>query len=136
MAVEPSLSAQTMFAQVVDAARAINLSRSVAGLSGHFASRTIKGRKYWCFRYRDLGNVERMPYVGPDSDELRALIEKSKQPSAVPGLRRLAQAAIDLGAAGVPGRQFKIIDRLAQYRSTTSRPSRKSFLQRAFSARM
>jgi hypothetical protein len=113
--VELSLSAQTMFAQVVDAARAINFSRSVADLSGHFASRTIKGRKYWYFRYRDLGNVERMAYVGPDSDELRALIQKSKQPSAVPGLRRLAQAAISLGAAGVPGHQFKVIDRLAQF---------------------
>jgi hypothetical protein len=115
MAAELSLSAQTMFAQVVDAARAINLSRSVADLSGHFASRTIKGRKYWYFRYRDLGNVERMAYVGPDSDELRALIQESKQPSAVPGLRRLAQAAIDLGASSVPGHQFKVIDRLAQF---------------------
>ena len=109
------LAAQTMFAQVVEAARAVNLSRSVAELTGHFASRTIKGRKYWYFRFRDLGGVERMVYVGPDSDELRALLDRAKQPSAVPGLRQLAQAAIDLGNASVPGSQFKVIARLSEF---------------------
>jgi hypothetical protein len=110
-----SLSAQTLFAQVVDAARAVGLSRSVADLSGHFAARTIKGRKYWYFRFRDLGGVERMAYAGPDSEALRALIERAKQPSAAPALRQLAQAAISLGNSGVPLAQFKVIARLAEF---------------------
>jgi hypothetical protein len=110
-----TLAAQTMFAQVVDAARAVNLSRSVADLAGHFASRTIKGRKYWYFRFRDLGSVERMAYVGPDSEELRALLDRARQPSAVPALRQLAQAAIDLGNASVPANQFKVVARLSEF---------------------
>lgn len=112
---ELTLPAQTTFAQVCDAARAVNLSRSVADLSGHFAKRTIKGRQYWYFRYRDIDSVERMSYVGPDSDELRALIEKSKTPSALPGLKALANAAIDLGCAGIPSRHYRVISRLSEF---------------------
>lgn len=115
MASELLLSAQTAFAQVVDAARAVNLSRSVADLNGSFARRTIAGHRYWYFQFRGIDGAGRMLYVGRDSPELRALIAKSKAPSAVPGIRALAQAAIDLGCASVPGRHYRVVARLAEF---------------------
>lgn len=115
MATELTLSAQTAFAQVVDAARSIGLSRSVADLNGSFGERTISGRRYWYFQFRGLDGTGRSLYVGPDSPALRALIDRSRRPSAIPAIKALARAAIDLGCAGVPGRHYRVIARLAEF---------------------
>lgn len=56
-----------------------------------------------------------MAYVGPDSDNLAALIERAKQPSSAPALRQLAQAAISLGNSAIPSAQYKVISRLSEF---------------------
>jgi hypothetical protein len=101
MFTELSLSAQTLYAQVNDAASAIELSRSVADLNGSFAKRTIKGADYWYFQHRDVTGAVRLHYVGRDSDKLRGLIARANRPSARPQITELARAALDLGCASV-----------------------------------
>ena len=49
-----SLTAQTAYAQLLDSAQALDLTRSVADLNGSFASKTVKGRRYWYFQFTEL----------------------------------------------------------------------------------
>jgi hypothetical protein len=47
-----SLAAQTAYAEVLDQARTLELD-ALAGLTGSFHKRTIKGSEYVYFGYRD-----------------------------------------------------------------------------------
>ena len=109
-----SLSAQTAYAQLFDAALAADVSRSVASVRGSFAKKTVKGRDYWYFQYTDLGGKLRQIYVGPDSAEVRALVEQSKSRKSEP-IAPLARSAIALGCAPVLARHFRVIRRLSDY---------------------
>ncbi len=48
---ELSASAQAAYAQVFDSALALEHQRSLAGLQGSFASKLVKGKKYWYFQF-------------------------------------------------------------------------------------
>lgn len=111
---ELSLTAQTAYAQVLDTAITSEVEHAVASLSGSFAAKTVKGKRYWYFQYRELNGVVRQIYVGPDAAKVRALVEratagKSETPVA------LARSAIALGNQGVLATHFRIIRRLAEY---------------------
>ena len=78
MHAEPlSLTAQTAFAQVLEAALAADHLRSVADLPGAFAAKTVKGHKYWYFQYTEPAGIRRQVFVGPDNDAVRRLMEKA-----------------------------------------------------------
>ena len=109
-----SLSAQTAYAQLFDAALAADVSRSVASVRGSFAKKKVKSRSYWYFQYTDLGGVLRQVYVGPDSAEVRSLVEQSKSRKSEP-IAPLARSAIALGCAPVLARHFRVIRRLSDY---------------------
>jgi hypothetical protein len=111
---ELSLSAQTAYAQLFDATLASELSRSVASLRGSFARKTVKGRVYWYFQFTDLGGTLRQLFVGPDSEQLRPLLEETRKPKDEP-LPRLARSAIALGCAPLLPRHFRVIRRLSEY---------------------
>lgn len=111
---ELSLSAQTAYAQLFDATLATELSRSVANLSGSFAKKTVKGRGYWYFQFTDLGGTLRQLYVGPDSEQVRSLVDRSRQPKNEP-LARLALSAIALGCEPVLRQHFRAIRRLSEH---------------------
>lgn len=54
-----SLAAQTAYAEVLDQARTLGLD-ALAGLTGSFQQRTIKGSHYVYFGYRDpIGDAQR-----------------------------------------------------------------------------
>lgn len=112
---ELSLSAQTAYAQLLDAARAADLTRTVSSLNGSFAKKTVKGRTYWYFQHTDLSRKLRQLYIGPDSDEIRELIPQSKTPSPRQALQPLARSALALGCAGVLPRHFRVVRRLSEY---------------------
>ena len=48
-----SLSAQTAYAQLLDAALGAELVRSVADLPGSFNAKTVKGRTFWYLQYTE-----------------------------------------------------------------------------------
>ncbi len=101
--------AQASYSEAYEATRHAELHRSVASLSGSFQSKTIKGKQYWYFAYRDAmdGRVRQI-YVGPGSEQIEALKAQAAAPPA-PGLSRFSAAALAHGCAGVIPKHFRII---------------------------
>jgi hypothetical protein len=113
---ELPLSAQTLYAQVFDAASAAEVARSIANIrGGSIATKTVKGAKYFYFQYRDINGAVRQIYLGPDSERLHALIERARAPSPRPVLADLARGAIGLGCAPILRKHFRVIERLGEY---------------------
>ena len=111
---ELSLSAQTAYAELIESARARELDRSIAHLSGSFSSKTVKGRTYWYYQYRDVDGSVRQIYVGPDTGEIRALMARARE-KPTRALEPLARSAIALGCERVLPRHFRIVRRLSEY---------------------
>jgi hypothetical protein len=110
-----SLSAQTAYAELMEQVRVLEL-QSLAHLVGSFHRRTIKGREYVYFGYRDpLGGAQRRAYVGPADERVLALVERFNAEKAPRRLAPNAQAALTLGCAGTPGKHYRIIRQLGAY---------------------
>ena len=112
---ELPLSAQTAYAQLLDAALGAELVRSVADLNGSFNAKTVKGRTYWYFQYTEPAGKLRQVYVGPDNDAVQRLMARQREIGATAGLGALARSALALGCAGVLPRHYRVIRRLADY---------------------
>ena len=110
-----SLTAQTGYSQLLDAALSAEHMRSVADLSGSFAPKTVKGHRYWYFQYTEPSGQLRQIFVGPESDAVKTLIERKSVAGATGALTALARSAIALGCADVLPRHFRVIRRLAEY---------------------
>jgi hypothetical protein len=110
-----SLSAQTAYSQLLDAALGAQLVRSVADLSGSFNAKTVKGNKYWYYQYTEPSGKLRQVYVGPDTDSVRRLMERKSGTSAAAALGPLARSALALGCTPLLARQYHVIRRLADY---------------------
>ena len=111
---EQSVSAQNAYADLNGAALAAHVASSVAGLNGSFGKKTVHGREYWYFQFRDIGGGVKQLYVGPESDSLTALIHDHKDHQAKP-IQRLAAAAIALGCEPMLPKHFRVIRRLSEY---------------------
>lgn len=112
---ELSLSAQTAYAQLLDAALNAELVRSVADLPGSFNAKTVKGRTYWYFQYTEPAGNLRQVYVGPDNDAVRTLMARQGERGAAAALDPLARSALALGCTPVLPRHYRVIRRLADY---------------------
>jgi hypothetical protein len=110
-----SASAQTAYAQVLDAAHAAEMVRTVADLPGTFARKQVKGRAYWYYQFMDVAGSKRQVYVGPENERVLALIERRIQGGAADALQALAQSALALGNAPMLPRHFKVVQRLADH---------------------
>lgn len=110
-----SSTAQTAYAQLLDAAQAAEMSRTVADLRGSFASKQVKGRTYWYFQYTDVSGKLRQVYVGPDSERVRALVASQGQGSGGEALEALARSALALGCTALLPAHFKVLSRLSEY---------------------
>jgi hypothetical protein len=108
-------SAQTAYAQLFEAALAADHVRSVADLSGSFASKTVKGRTYWYYQCIQPSGALTQHYVGPDSSAVRRLIAASKEPGALAALEPLIHVAHALGCATVIRKHERVLRRLAEY---------------------
>ncbi len=109
-----SLTAQTTYAETLEAVQAQTMMRNVSHLNGSFASKQVKGSTYWYFQFRDIGGGVRQIYIGPDSERIQRLIKEAKTP-ATSHTDSLARAAFELGCAGVLPKHFSIIRRIAEY---------------------
>ncbi len=112
---ELSLSAQTAYAQLLEASLGAEHLRSVADLPGSFNAKSVKGRRYWYFQYTEPAGKLRQVYVGPDTTAVHRLMERKADPGASTALIPLARAAIALGCAAVLPRHFRLLRRLADY---------------------
>lgn len=111
---ELSLTAQTTYAEVLDQCRA-SLMDSLATLHGAFHRRTIKGKPYVYFGYRDTDGAGRMVYVGPAYERVQALVDRFREEKQHRHLGEVAQAAQALGCEGVATKHFRITRQLASY---------------------
>jgi hypothetical protein len=109
------LVAQTAYAQLFEAALGADHLRSVADLNGSFNAKMVKGRKYWYFQYTQPSGVLTQVYVGPDTEQVRSLVERTKQPGVSAALGPLAGSASALGCATVLPRHIRVLRRLAEY---------------------
>ena len=110
-----SSSAQTSYAQLLDAVHGAELTRTVANLRGTFARKTVRGREYWYFQYTEISGKVRQVYVGPQSERVQALIDAHAAGGALPALEALARSTVALGNAPVLARHFKVVQRLSDY---------------------
>ncbi len=110
-----SLTAQTAYAQLLDASLSAEMTRSVADLPGSFNAKTVKGRRYWYFQYTEPSGKLRQIYVGPEGDPVHRLMHRKAGSSGMAELGPLARSAIALGAATVLPRHYRVIRRLADY---------------------
>ena len=110
-----SLSAQTAYAELFAQTQAFELGNALAGLVGAFHKRTLKGRQYWYFAYRDMDQKGRMAYVGPDNERVRALVVRFEQTKLEKPLAPPARMAIAAGCTPAAPKHFRIIKRLAEY---------------------
>lgn len=110
------MTAQTTYAQLVDATVAAELVRTVADLTGSFASKQVKGRTYWYFQYTLPGGKTRQNYVGPDSSRLRAMMDtKLHPPATTEQIQRLANAAQALGCQALLKPHYRVVKRLSEF---------------------
>lgn len=112
---ELSLAAQTAYAQLLEAALAAAHVRGVADLSGSFASKTVRGARYWYFQYTEPAGKLRQIFVGPDTAPVRALMARKREPPASAALGPLARACAALGCREVLARHLRVLQRLAEY---------------------
>lgn len=108
-------TAQTAYAQLLDAALTAEHVRTVADLSGSFASKTVKGHKYWYYQYTEPSGNLRQIFIGPDDTAVRSLLEAKEQPAVSQGLAPLAASAVALGCASALPKHLKVIRRLSEY---------------------
>jgi hypothetical protein len=108
-------AAQTAYAQLLDGALSAEHLRSVADLPGSFASKTVKGYKYWYFQYTEPSGKLRQVFVGPEGRALQKLMSRKGEASARQPLAPLSRSAMALGCAGVLPRHFRVVRRLADY---------------------
>ena len=112
---ELSPSAQTAYAQLLDAALASDVARSIENLPGSFTSKTIKEKRYWYFQFRDPIAGVRQVYVGPDSKEVQELVKRAPAGRGRnPGpLAPLAKSAVALGCAPIIPRHYRVLKQLS-----------------------
>lgn len=110
-----SLSAQTSYAQLFDAAQAAELTRSIASLRGSFASKRVKGRTYWYFQHTDVSGRLRQIYVGPDNERVKHLIEQHDSAGPRDAIQSLVNATIAHGCEPLLLPHYRVIRRLGDY---------------------
>lgn len=110
-----SLSAQTAYAELFSQTQAFEIGNALGGLIGAFHRRTLKGREYWYFAYRDMDQKLRMVYVGPDNERVRMLVDRFGEARQDKPLVSPARMAIAAGGSPAAPKHFRIIKRLAEY---------------------
>jgi hypothetical protein len=113
--VDLSLAAQTSYAELFSQTQARELDSALLGLVGAFHKRKLKGRDYWYFGYRDIDQKQRMVYVGPDNERVRALATRFAESRQTRPLVSPARMAIAAGCMPAAPKHFRIVRRLAEY---------------------
>jgi hypothetical protein len=107
------LSAQTSYAQLLEALQAKTITRSIEDAPGSFNSKEIKGKRYWYYQQRTLSGKIVQTYLGADSDTIQRLITRREQAQATPVISTLALSASRLGGMTVVPAHLRVIQRLA-----------------------
>jgi hypothetical protein len=90
--------------------------RSPASLTGTVGWKTIKGRRYAYWQFKEIDGKKREYYLGPEGPEIAAIENARTQPTpAFDAVARQARAAIAHGNVALPAKHFRIVKRFSDY---------------------
>lgn len=113
---ELPVSAQTAYAELYERVQVAEASRSPAFLSGKVAWKTIKGRRYAYWAFKEIDGRKREYYLGPESPVIAAIeLARERGIPALEQIARQAAAALALGCIATPPKHYRIVKRLADY---------------------
>lgn len=112
MYIELGMSAQTLYAELLDQTRDIEM-RVLATLSGAFYVKKIKGHEYVYFGYRDAAGSSQMIYVGPNDPRVQSLVSRFKEEKSYKKTADLVKAVHAMGYQGMMQKHFKITRQLS-----------------------
>lgn len=113
---ELPLAAQTAFAELFELVQVAETSRSPASLTGKIAWKTIKGRRYAYWSFKEIDGRKREYYLGPEGPAITAI--EAARGRGAPGaesVARQAAVAIAQGCLATPPKHFRIVKRFADY---------------------
>jgi hypothetical protein len=102
MATALPLETQTLYAELLEHLMGVRAQRSIGGLTGSFAQKTIKGEKYLYWQASQPGGKTRQFYLGRRTPTLERMVRRlEKQQAAIaPDLERVRRLAAQLRAGG------------------------------------
>lgn len=109
------VSAATAYAQLQTAALGLELARDVSHLHGSFSTKPVKGTLQWYFSFREPDQRVRQIYVGPDTDDVRSLVERARSSKPGERLQSLAKSALTLGCTPTQRKHLGVILRLNEF---------------------
>jgi len=113
---ELSAAAQAAYAELYDQVQAAEASRSPAFLTGKVGWKTIKGRRYGYWQFKEIDGRKREYYLGPEGPAVDAIERARLQGApALDAVSRQAAAAVAQGNQVTPAKQFRIVKRFADY---------------------
>ncbi len=113
---ELSAAAQAAYAELFEQVQVSETMRSPAWVSGNVQWKTVKGRRYGYWAFKELDGRKREYYLGPEGPAIDAIENAAGKPvPALESIARQANAALALGNAATPPRHFRIIKRFAEY---------------------
>jgi len=109
-------AAQTAYAELYEQVQVAEASRSPAFLTGKVGWKTIKGRRYGYWQFKEIDGRKREYYLGPEGPAVNA-IERARAEGAptLEAVSRQAAAAVAQGNQATPAKQFRIVKRFADY---------------------
>ncbi|TWT21127.1 hypothetical protein FQY83_07115 [Luteimonas marina] len=113
---ELSTAAQTAYAELYELVQVAEASRSPAFLTGKVGWKTIKGRRYGYWQFKEIDGRKREYYLGPEGPALEAIARAREAGApALEAVSRQAAAAVAHGNQATPPKQFRIVKRFADY---------------------
>jgi hypothetical protein len=113
-----SAAAEAAYIQLYETAQAAELHRSISSLSGSIQFKSVRGKSYAYFTYRNaLTKRHQQLYIGPDSPAVRALqIAAKEEATSALSVGRHAGAAASHGCSVVIAKHYRVIRQLADAR--------------------
>ncbi len=113
---ELSVSAQTAYAELFELVQVAEASRSPAFVTGKVAYKTIKGRRYGYWAFKEIDGRKREYYLGLEGPAIAAIeAARARGAPALDTVARQAAAAAAQGCSVTPPKHFRIAKRLADY---------------------
>jgi hypothetical protein len=113
---ELPVAAQTAYAELYELVQVAEASRSPAFLTGKVAWKTIKGRRYGYWIFKEIDGRKREYYLGPESPAIAAIEAARERGSpALDTIARQSAATASLGCTLTPAKHFRIAKRLSDY---------------------
>lgn len=113
---ELPVAAQTAYAELFEMTQAAEAARSPAALTGKIAWKTVKGRRYAYWAFKEIDGRKREYYLGPDGPAIAAIeTARERGAPAREAVARQAAVALAQGCAATPPKHFRIVKRFADY---------------------